>query len=161
MGNTHLKAHLNISVQVGVFTRRGRNKGNKEIRGRGCEHAGSVHSGPDMDTQCEHPGASLHQPNFYSWAICITQSHGRGCFLYKQELERLVLTICLQRNYDYLSSFYQFVSISYSNFTPLIWHEIDSFYSLFQFPTVNSFSISMELLMFSESSRGMKNLSLL
>lgn len=60
-----------------------------------------------------------------------------------------------------MSSFYQFVSICYSNFTPLSWHKIESFYSLFQFPTVTSFSISMELLMFSKSSWGMKNVRLL
>ena len=48
-GESHLKAHLNISVQAGFFVGRERDKENKEIRGRGCGHAGSVLAGPDMD----------------------------------------------------------------------------------------------------------------
>ena len=45
MEASHLKAHLNISVQAVVFIRRKRDKETKEIRGRGCERAGSVLGG--------------------------------------------------------------------------------------------------------------------
>ena len=45
-GDSCLKAHLSVSVQTDVLIRKERDKGNKEIRGRGRGHAGSVLSGP-------------------------------------------------------------------------------------------------------------------
>ena len=47
--DSHLKAHLNISVQAEVFISRERDKEGKQIKGRDCRPAGRGLAGTNMD----------------------------------------------------------------------------------------------------------------
>ena len=106
--DSHLRAHLKISVQAGAFIRRERGKENKEIMGRGYGCVGSVllvlmwifnvniweWLVPAKFLQL----GDLHHPKLWSRP-----------FLVQSGLDLLVLAICLQSHCHYGSSCYLFV----------------------------------------------------